>query len=301
MTDETASAEPTYVGAEGNFGRPDLNALVGGMEQRIDVDSTKPNEEVKVPEEAEQQMSEERPEEQPEKADFSKQVEAEREKFLEKQKMKQMEEKIAELEARASEKKGPTTEDYDAIIDKIINGEDQGAEEKEAAKSLTQEDVDRMVQERLEAKLQERDQAREGEQAISEFKASINNELTKSPESYRHINAMGEMDLVYNVIEQDYTQNAEKYGPEWAQQNIMTIESAAQKVEKHLASEFKRVLESEYMKPILHEIMGTMGQQSPQVQSNTLTNDVTTVSGTQVDETKLTDEQRFKLALESIN
>lgn len=300
-TNATAN-EGGYVGAEGNYGRPDLNTLVGGMEDRIVTDGGAPVEEVKVDSTDLENPADGKPEEK----DFSDQVKWEREKFEEKKRLQAEKESLRkereELSATEQPKDGkPNLDDYDAIIDKIINGEDETIEAKEDQKALTQEDVDRLVQEKLDAKLQERDREVEETQTIDNFKKTINESISAKSDEYRHINAMGEMDLVYNVIEQDYTNNVEKYGQEWADKNLMDTDAAAQKVEKHLASEMKRVLSSEHMKPVLQEILGLQGQSSSTVQSNTITNDFNNASATQVDDASLTDEERFSLALSKVN
>ena len=72
----------------------------------------------------------------------------------------------------------------------------------------------------------------EAEIAVQEFKQDISSFIKTNAETYEIVNALGEEDLVYQVIEQYYNEHEE----------MMPIEEAAKLVEQNLEESIRKVL-----------------------------------------------------------
>lgn len=149
--------------------------------------------------------------------------------------------------------------------------------EIESIKSKTKEEIfaemdDKKKQSELKAAEQK---------AIADFKEEVKALCTPESE-YNLIGALGEHDLVYQVIEQDFQQKSQEYGAEMAAQNLMTKQDAAAKVQKVLATELETMFNNNIVQDMFHKFLLNKGQKPPVTgdesthQSfNTLTNDVT--------------------------
>jgi len=154
------------------------------------------------------------------------------------------------------------------------------------------------------------------ETQTNEFKSSIKDFLTEKSSEFPLSSGMDQSELVFNIIEQQYQKDAKDYGYDYADKNMLNSEQASAMAEKHLASEIDKVLQSEHTREYLFSAIQKIkensipksveenqlnsGNQSNQPQ--TLTNQMTqtTTQNQHIDETKMTEEERFNRALSAI-
>ena len=231
-------------------------------------------------------------------------LEAKRKQFLAEKKWKeeklQYEQRIKELEAKANK---PTRKEEsrseDEIFDDIVNDpENKWLSPQEIAKKVREEVMAEIKKER---ELENQKQSQEME--ISIFKEKINEHIETNAEQYPMISAMGYEENVFDIIEQAYARDSEKYGDEYANDNIMSIEEASKKLENYLAQQFKtRVKSKKIGKSLSSYLSDDEETQSPSTQSNTpktLSNDF---SRNPSSKEELPEDERelFKLALSKV-
>lgn len=283
------TTQPTAPMQTDAFGRPDLRSLVNdGNTQGSGFFDTPPE---NAPAESTP------PEAAPQGDDFDDLVERQR---LKREAQKKLHEERKRAE-REKEEISNEKNDLEKMIAELMGNSEEAAPEE--AKPLTQADIDRLVEEKLSAKLQEVESKKLETTTVENFKKSIKESVSANAEKFPLLDATGNTDLVYQVIEQDYARNVEEYGEDWANENILDIEKAAEMVQNNLDKEFKALLGSDHVKKLVLSHYGLSdinGQTRQQVQTdipNTLTKEFSAANNVPADDKNLTDEERFNRAL----
>lgn len=231
--------------------------------------------------------------EPPKGDDFNKRFEAlaakEREIWKKSNEIKLKEDRIKQLEDLQSkidkdpwaylQEKGTT---YETLAEKLINNADG------KAKPLTSADAEKLreqiKQEVLAEFGQKQSQEKEAqhlESTIKSFKDEIAQKVESTPD-YVLVKDLGEQELVWQVIEEDYKRKHQEYGPEYANKNLMQIDEAAKKVNQHLVMNMEKMLQLDSVKNLVLKKLGldqntpkqNQGQNQEQITiPKTLTND----------------------------
>jgi hypothetical protein len=198
----------------------------------------------------------------------------------------------------------------DDIISRLFD------EEQEKPKNVNKDpedlyaEIEAKVLAKIEAQQKEKEEGALVESEKREFYSGLE-QFIKEEGKYALVEGMGEAKLVGQVIEAQYQQDAETYGPEKALEMMMSPSEAAERVEKHLAEQIDMVLKSEKVKEFVLGRLGVAtakpaeqtGQQSSHVKlsQTTLNNeDYSTTSDGGVVDSNLTDEEAFHRALKLI-
>jgi hypothetical protein len=201
---------------------------------------------------------------------------------------------------------------YDEVAKRLL----QDADGK--ARPLTSQDADKLKQELREQIMAEFQEQQKAEQAkvqtettIKGFKEEIKQFVDTNPDKFGLIKAFNEQPLVWEVIEEDYKRKYNEYGPAYANENLMTKEVAAQKVNAHLDLNLQNLLKSEPVRNLVMEKLSKLGFDLPANQTTpvseqpniprTLTNDgfARTQSGTPP-KTAMSESDRMKAVLKAL-
>lgn len=208
--------------------------------------------------------------------DFDKAAENERRLFKERKKWqeqkKQMEARIKDLEAirEAKEAAGKDTEkeeeelsDLDKLFDETPLTKEEFLRMREQEEQERQETEDQEMS-RLENEYQE-----------EKAKKSASTFIEQNAEKYPFLAESKNVDLVLEVIGQQYDKDAEEFGEEYALQKAMNFEQASQITEKYLASQLDSMLNSPKIASYLRQKLGLSSNEesSQSEEPRTLTND----------------------------
>jgi hypothetical protein len=224
-------------------------------------------------------------------------------------------EEIQKLRANPKELfNSPDTKSVEDIISRLFDEEKDAPKNNHKSEDEIYAEVEKRVMEKLEAKQKEKEESTMVESEMREFQNSIKSFVDNSGK-YPLIAGFGDHKTVAQVIEIQFQKDAETYGEERAAQMMISPEQAAERVEKYLATEIDRVLESEQVRAyVLKKMNAGDGQrvapkeQDPQLNydessygQNSLNNfDYSAPSSPRVSEENLTDEEAFNRALSLI-
>lgn len=241
---------------------------------------------------------------------YNESLELKRKQFLAEKKWKQekvqYDERIRKLEemvnANNKQKSNQSRSENDIFDDIVNDPENKWLSPTEIKAKVKEELRDELKKEWQQEREQER-AAQNQETEIAIFKEKINEHLEASPDTYPMINAMGYEDNVWDIIEQDYQRNVQELGEDYANDNIMSIEDAAKKVENYLAQQFRSRVQSKKIGKSLRSFLGDDGvEPSNSTQSlspKTLTNDFSR-NPSMADEGPENEQERLKWALKFV-
>lgn len=246
---------------------------------------------------------EEKPAELPKKVtiDFDKVAETERRLFKERkkwqEKTKQMEARIKELEAikEAKEKAGKDTEQEEEELSELDKLFDETP--------LTKEEFLRMKEEEEKQRQETEDQEMtrlENEYQTEKAKKSASTFIEQNAEKFPFLAESENVDLVLEVIGQQYDKDLEEFGEEYALQKAMNFEQASQITEKYLASQLDSMLNSPKIASYLRQKLGLSSNEelSQSEEPKTLTNDFYENSSAHGE---LDEEERMRRAVAAIS
>lgn len=192
--------------------------------------------------------------------------------------------------------------DINSIIDQIFETERDEVKNEKKDDGQLYEEIEKRVYEKLKAEQNAEKEKESTERELREFDSSVKDYIGQNP-SFQLVNAMGEHQLVREVIEAEFKKNAEAYGPQRAQQMMMNVDQAAERVEKYLEQQIKTVVEYPGMREYLSKFMGTQAGQDQVNKTSvnsqlTLNNDMTSPSEAGiVDERNMSEREAFNKAL----
>lgn len=200
----------------------------------------------------------------------------------------------------------------DDIISKLFDEEQEKPKNEHKDPEELYAEIEAKVLAKIEAQQREKEESSMVESERREFYSGIE-QYIKQEGKYSLVEGMGEAKLVGEVIEAQFQQDAEIYGQEKALEMMMSPAEAAQRVEKHLASQIEKVLQSPKVREFVSKVLGVattkpveqgnqLNQDKLRESSQTLNNDDYTApsSGGVVDGANLTDEEAFHRALQLI-
>lgn len=200
----------------------------------------------------------------------------------------------------------------DDIISKLFDEEQEKPKNENKDPEELYAEIEAKVLAKIEAQQKEKEESTMLESERREFYSGIE-QFIKQEGSYSLVEGMGESKLVGEVIEAQFQQDVETYGQEKALEMMMSPAEAAQRVEKHLASQIEKVLQSPKVREFVSKALGVattkpveqgnqLNQDELRQSSQTLNNDDYTApsSGGVVDGANLTDEEAFHRALQLI-
>lgn len=198
---------------------------------------------------------------QPGSDKFAQLAEKERMLYMERKKFnderKQWEQQYSQWEAaksdpmKALEAAGHS---WDSVVDSLVK------EEEHKDSQATPEEIEERVLKRLKEEQAKEEESKKTQEAENTVKTQIKEQIDSSGE-FGAIQALGEYDLVYDVILKDFEHKVKTYGEEYAQANTMPVSQAAQKVEEQLVKEVEKVLQSEHIKNLALKLWGISGDQ----------------------------------------
>lgn len=200
----------------------------------------------------------------------------------------------------------------DDIISRLFEEEKEDPTNDNKSLDQIYEEVEKRVLEKLEKQQKDKQSTEMVESEYREFVSGIKQHLETSG-NYPLALGMGEAGLVAEVIEVQFRKDVETYGEEKAMEMMMSADQAAQRVEKHLAQEIDKVLESDKVRDYVLKKLGVAtrspsdnGNQLNHSQSNqnhlSLNNDDfrNPSNNVGVSEENLTDEEAFQRAISLI-
>lgn len=281
MTIETAPIETAQTSAPVQtdvYGRPSLDSIMGELEtgkpEAVEADPIHPE-------------GQEKPAD-----DMDAYVKEARRKFLEKQALAKK-----KKEDEDKTKQEPSDADIEALL-KSLDGDEAPSEDKK----FTEKDVAELVRKEIEQmKKVEKDQEQET-QVVTNFKNKISEHIKTEADKYPIIEATGNQDMVYDLIEQDYIKNQDMYGQEWAIENMMDIGKAAEAVQKHLAKDFESMLKSDSIKKFILQYYNLGDQKSHEAQKMpTLSSNLQASTSTPKPDHLMSESERMAEALSLLN
>jgi hypothetical protein len=233
--------------------------------------------------------------------DFDKVAETERRLFKERKKWqeknKQMEARIKELEAikDAKEKAGKDTDKEEEELSELDKLFDETP--------LTKEEFLRMKEEEEKKRQETEDQEMtrlENEYQAEKAKKSASAFIEQNAEKFPFLAESKNVDLVLEVIGQQYDKDLEEYGEEYALQKAMNFEQASQITEKYLASQLDSMLNSPKIANYLRQKLGLSSNEesSQSEEPRTLTNEIYENSSAHGE---LDEEERMRRAVAAIS
>lgn len=200
----------------------------------------------------------------------------------------------------------------DDIISKLFDEEQEKPKNEHKDPEELYAEIEAKVLAKIEAQQKEKEESSMVESERREFYSGIK-QYIKQEGKYSLVEGMGEYNLVGNVIELQFKEDAEIYGQEKALEMMLSPAEAAQRVEKHLASQIEKVLQSPKVREFVSKALGVattkpveqgnqLNQDKLRESSQTLNNEDYTApsSGGVVDGASLTDEEAFQRALQLI-
>lgn len=198
----------------------------------------------------------------------------------------------------------------DDIISRLFDEEQEKPKNTNKDPEELYAEIEAKVLAKIEAQQKEKEESTMVESERREFYSGIE-QFVKEEGKYALVEGMGEAKLVGQVIEAQYQQDVETYGPEKALEMMMSPSDAAQRVEKHLAEQIDMVLKSEKVREFVSKRLGVAtgapkeqtGQQSNQAQLSNATlnnDDYAAPSDGGVVDANLTDEEALNRALKLI-
>jgi hypothetical protein len=209
-----------------------------------------------------------------------------------KERLERLEKQVASPENKGNPLKGKTRDEIVDIAMQAMEEDGDSPEEAEAKiKSMTPAEIIKAAKDELRKEmLDEQTKKEESEKttkAVDTFKTKIIDTVKSKESEFPTLLALGGVDAVYQMIEDDYSKNLEEFGSEYAAKNLMKIETAAKKVNDTLASEVKKALQSKHMRKFIldlakeggieNERSNNQSQEEFQLEENdpsTLTNNV---------------------------
>lgn len=205
-------------------------------------------------------------------------------------------------------------EDADRFYNDMEDPQDPNQQD-DGTEDLTYEQMRDQIRKDIMGELQgERTKEREEQEvqsSVDSFQTEIDGYIEKNSNIYPLIAGMNNQNAVFNAIEEQYQQDANDYGHERAAEMMLSQEQASQKVEQHLATEIKGVLQSEGMRDfLLREINLIRSNGNNQEQSQkghqsqgpaTLNNSTFNQATESINEASLTDEEAFNRALSMVH
>lgn len=232
-----------------------------------------------------------------------------KEKKLQKEASRAQDDKIAALEAKISQMESAPTKQEEVVEEENIEDMDESSFDEmiqdlvnSKKGSLSKDDVIDLIKEARAKDTEEANsqmQEMEVEEQVATFQEEIKNYTKENAESFPAISATGSESLVFDVIEQDYREKAEEYGHEYAEKNMINLEQASQRVNKHLVSELEKMLTYEPMKKLLMQLAGGSqgnNQNNSHQNPGTITEDFNSSQATG----EMDDEERFKRAVAAL-
>lgn len=269
------------------YGRPDIDSFNFDDFSQED-DQTK--EESQLPPEAIERT-------QQQGDNFDDLVKEERKKFLEKRELA----KKKHQEDQESRKAKEQSDYIDKFLEEMAGESKQELEKSTENKTYTAKEVEDLIKQKIEETFNQNREKETEQRVVTDFKNKISETLKASGDKYGLIEATGNSDLVYDLISEDYANNAEQYGDAWARQNIMSIEEASAQVQKNLATQLDGMLKSDHIKNYVLNYYKIAGQTSRSEQTpKTLSSDFTSVTSTPKNDSELSDDERFEEALKLI-
>jgi hypothetical protein len=193
-----------------------------------------------------------------------------REKWKLQKELKDMKAELAALKGSPKEEaKNPFTgKSKDDIVAQALAAlEDDGMtteEAKDELSTMTPAQIIAKVKEEMKRK-QEEERAREEEQRSAKegeanFKKKIIEQVQSRAEEFPLVEGLGGVDAVYRMIEEDFAKKEAEFGSEFAQENIMKLDTAIKKVNETLASEVRSALKSTHLRKF---IMDALKEEAP--------------------------------------
>lgn len=143
----------------------------------------------------------------------------------------------------------------DDILSKALEAmQDDGETPEDAKKQLsemTKEEILQIVKDDLRKEQEEASKKTESEKAISEFKDEIKKVSLALESAHPLVVGLGAHDQVFEKIESDFLEKEAKYGAEFAQKKMMSIEDAVKFVNNSLAESVKVALKSKHVRSFL--------------------------------------------------
>lgn len=200
----------------------------------------------------------------------------------------------------------------DDIISKLFDEEQEKPKNEHKDPEELYAEIEAKVMAKIEAQQKEKEESTMVESERREFYSGIE-QYIKQEGTYSLVEGMGEYNLVGSVIELQFKEDTEIYGQEKALEMMLSPAEAAQRVEKHLAGQIEKVLQSPKVREFVSKALGVattkpveqgnqLNQDKLRESSQTLNNDDYSApsSGGVVDGANLTDEEAFHRALQLI-
>jgi len=219
---------------------------------------------------------------------------------------KQLDEMRALIHAprKTEGKKSPKT--FEEMMDSIDSGDADEAQEQEdqpkgGKKNFTLEEV----QELMEAKFKERDDLSSQErtqQEISSGQSRHVREITDfakaDADKFPMFDGFPEASqYAFDLIKEDWNKKSDRYGDEYADNNMLDISQACEYVNKHLESQFESMLQSNTMVKRLTAMLGKRSATGNSKPVQTLSSDFDTPSGS----LNLSEEERIARAISAMD
>lgn len=138
-------------------------------------------------------------------------------------------------------------------------------EKKDDLKGMTPEAIAAMVLEQIEAKNQKKEEAVKETQAVTDFKTKISNEAA---EKFPIVAALGGAGSAFDIINEQFKKDAEEFGLEYAQENMISIEHALKKTNEALAINIKDALKSKELRDFISNIIKEDGAKDKKAQQS---------------------------------
>lgn len=205
-------------------------------------------------------------------------------------------------------------------VERLIQGLFEEEEDKPEHDNKSPEELRAEIEESVMKKIEEREAKKkeetETESELREFKNNIKQYVETNAEQYPLTSGMQEHDLISEVIQQKFIQDSEAYGQERAQQMMLSVNDAGQRVEKYLESQIGTVLQSPKVRSFVQKLLNSgqspeQGQdrgnelsqkQESSYQPETLNNNdfSNRTPSYRRDDSQMTDEQAFEEALKLV-
>jgi hypothetical protein len=183
----------------------------------------------------------------------------------------------AELEALRKSAKNPPKGEGQDPIETLLDDE----EEEWLPPSKLKEKIRKEIMEDLKKEREQEMSAAEEEAQVDLYKSKIADHVAahedKFPISNTFLDPEEIQEQAFAFVEQDFNAKAEKYGYEYAAENIMSEATAAALLEKKVAQKYAPRLKSEKNQKLLRQFLGTQ-KDSKQPVLQTLSNEVRNAS-----------------------
>jgi hypothetical protein len=162
----------------------------------------------------------------------------------------------AELEALRKQAKAPKKGEEVDPFEEIINGDE---EEWLPPSKLKEKLRTELLEEFKQLQSKEIQQAEE-EANVDMYKSAVAEIIVNSEDKYPMANTFMEPyeieDAAFAIVERDYQAKAQRYGHDYAAENVLTPDQAAELLEKQLANKYTPRLKSERSQKLLRQLLG---------------------------------------------